>query len=270
MKLSNILKVTVQFVSDHSNAILSGISIAGTIAAVIFAAKDTPKCMEILEELEAEGASNREKAGAVVKTMGRTGVAAGVSIAATIANGSLNGKKIDSLLMKYQLASSGKDLYKTITREVVGDELADKIDEKVALSYKPKYDDDGNYVQKVYNTGKGEDLFYLKLGDWAPGVLFRSNIDYIKNLGVDFRDRIINGDETLLLNEVLLELKLPKSQISSESRLGWHPDRFSQYRRGPFFKFHAAMDDNDKPYTVVEFECEPMSISKPNSVRYHS
>ena len=267
LPITRIAKLTVKnavnFFSEHSNVILTGLSVAGTVASVIFAVTDTPKCMRVLEELEAEGASNRKKAGAVVKTMSRTGIAAGVSITASILNGKINGEKIDSLLMKYQMATTAKELYKDKTREIAGDEVADKINQAVATSHKPEYDSNGDYIHKIVNTGHGEDLMYL---DWGAGCWLRCSADYFKNQGIEYKDRIINGDECLFVNEVLSDFKLPTPK--SNAKMGWHPDRFGQYRRDNFFEFSSALDEFDRPYTVVTFACDPVPIGKPNSTRY--
>ena len=260
MKLPKIIRTTVNFVSDHSNAILTGISVVSTISAVYFAIKDAPRCKEMLEELEAEGATNKQKAKAVVKTMARTGVATVISVATTIANGRLNGKKIDSLLMKYQMASSAKELYQMTTREIAGDEIADKIDEKVA-----RHSID-NPNMSFHETGDGTDRIKF---DFGFGIMAYSDIAHIKSLGVDFKDRIINGDEVLLVSEVLQEMNLPSRWYDvAEHKLGWHPDWFGQYRTENFFDFHAALDDDDKAYTIVKFAVEPKQLGRVNSPRY--
>ena len=194
--------------------------------------------------------------------MMRVAVFTAISISAQIINGTLNAKTIDSLLLKYQVATTAKELYQDKTKEIAGEEVAAKIDEAVAEAYKPPKD------QTYKHTNHGDDPFILEiLGMMIP---FTSDVNYLKNIGVNTKDMILNENENVTVNELACDIGIGSVLKNDDGIVyGWHPDRFDKYRRDEFFQFFAMMDENDRPYTIVKCTCDPMPLYKPNSPRYH-
>ena len=270
MKLSipKFLIKPLQFCNRHSNEILTGISILSAWGGVYCALKEGPKCKKVLDELNAEGASNLKKTGAVIKNMRCTGVLLMINNTATIVNAVRNGNKIESLLTAYQSLTLASDLRKAKEVEILGEEKAKEIDAACIPAIPESTSKYGSFSNKVYETGHGEALFYL---NWGTGIWFRNDPAWVKNAGVDAKDRILNNDETVLLSEFISDLGVRLYRQSGDplTGYGWHPDFYDKYRQEQFLEFEPALDDCGRAFTVVNFVCNPVQISKPNAVRYH-
>lgn len=246
------LKV-VKWLASHSEIILTGVSIGGTVAAVYFALKDGPKCNKILEELNEEEASNVEKAKAVGKTMYRTGIAAAVSIGASLLNHKFTMSKIHTLADGYLVMQHFNKEREEAEERVLGPDKKKDIDSAVAGKHLRHDSIEGS---KVIATGHGNGLFY----DAWSGRYFLSDVNYIKKV-VNDKNYQLRNDMFISLNEFYNELGLPR--IDAGNEMGWNID-YGQID----VIYTAELDECDQPYTYISFAVNSMPCYKYGSGRY--
>ena len=259
MKLRTAWLAGKAFFGDHSETILAGVSIAGTVAAVFFALKDGPKCARILDEMsEDEEVTNIEKAGAIGKTMWRTGMALAVSVGATLLNRKLTLGKIAGLTETCLVLRDLNKEREEHTERVVGKEKADEIRQSMAKEQYDKLRDD-----EIIETGHGNKLFY---DEWSR-TWFRSDANFLQKKGLEAINLIKNCDDTLMVNEFYISIGLPS--VRGQRMMGWHPEHFTCHSDEMFLYFTGGWDDNKgEPYAIMKFLDDPTPIKHPNSTRY--
>lgn len=249
MKLPKFVKSIADVAVKHENGILTAVTIAGTLAAVYFAIKDTPKCIEVLDELNSkdEEVTNLDKAKAVLPIMGRTMMATAVAVGGALCNFKSTSKQIKELTGALETVSSGYSVLKSIQEEYrkeVGEEKAKEIEEKVvknSIVY-----DKTNDASRIITTGHGQDLFY----DAWSGRYFLSDINYVKKVVNDLNYQLMN-EMHITANEFYANLGLPG--IDAGKTLGWYVD-YGQID----VQYFVEMDECDKPYTTMVFRNEPI------------
>lgn len=221
-----------KFFTEHDNAILAGISIVGTVGAVIAAWHARPKCERILEEMNTKGASNWEKTKALAPTLATVVFPAAVSIIATGVNAKRNDSKIAKLtsaaasaITLGQTVRSAHDSYEKATREVVGEEKEKEIRAKQAVKMaesKPVILDD------VYDTGTGQFIFREPF----TGVTVRASKAFILNSVLESRadvSKVLEGSgkrRKRSFRDIIMKWNVPYEKIPDSSDLyHWDPDR---------------------------------------------
>lgn len=152
MKIRSMISVASKFVKSHDRTILTGISIAGTVSAVIFAWRARPKCEAVLKELE--GADNLTKAKRLAPILAPTIVATGVAIGADIAVFKAAGEQIGAITNAYTALQAGNDIRKIAEKEVVGEEKVEAINKVQAKKIVEKIPD-----EEIERTGHGDVIF---------------------------------------------------------------------------------------------------------------
>ena len=246
MKLGGLFKTIGTALAKHEGTILTVGSIGGTLAAVYFAAKDSPKLIAKLDELRERDASNLEKVKEVAPIVARTAIATGVAIGCSIANHKYASNAIQMLTNAYQMKAIAEGEYKKKTAEIAGEETSRKIDEAVSLGHATKSYSSGA-IDHVLDTGHGSNLFY---DDWS-GTWFYSDINFIKKCVNDLNYQLMN-DMSVSLNEFYGYLDLPNACGKHAERSGWNIDD-GQIR----IEYYAQLDDCDQAYTVLSFRNEP-------------
>ncbi len=253
MKLPKFVKSIADVAVKHENGILTAVTIAGTLAAVYFAIKDTPKCIEVLDELNSkdEEVTNLDKAKAVLPIMGRTMMATAVAVGGALCNFKSTSKQIKELTGALETVSSGYSVLKSIREEYrkeVGEEKAQEL-EKKAVQQVTAYgvpSDDTQFIR----TGHGNDRFHLKWNDrW-----FYSDINYIKKV-VNKKNTELFDQLSVSLNELYADWGLPTD--GGGSILGWN---LGDGRIDP--DYYCLMDECDRPYTEIVFRNEPKALRK--------
>lgn len=254
------LKTAAQVFGAHSETILTCISIGSTLAAVYFALKDGPKCAKILAEMEETGASTGEKVSAVASTMWRVGLAVAVSTGASLWNRKLSLGKIAGLTESCYILSNLAKEYEEKEAEIVGPEVQKKIRESIA---KDRHRDIS--IQRVVETGHGTQLIQ---DEWSK-CWFRSNTAFLQRIGLQYINRIRNGDEAMTVNEFYQDVGLPTMESGRTS--GWHPENFNIRGDEFFLSFDGGYDeDTGESYAIMRF-CEiPRPLPHPNSARYYA
>lgn len=162
-----------KFIKHHDSGILTVVTMGATAAAVYFALKDGPKCEKILQQKREEGASNMEKAKAVLPVAGRTMMAVAVAWGSAFLNHKRSADKIIALTEALSLARSMQEDRKKAERETVGEEKAAEIDEKITYN---KVTEKPVIMSEVESTGHGNFIFREPM----TGKTFRSSKDYIE------------------------------------------------------------------------------------------
>lgn len=245
MKLGILKAITGAF-AKHEGVILTVGAIGGTLAAVYFAAKDSPKLIAKLDELNERGATNFEKVKEVAPIVARTAIATGVSVGCTLAKDKYTSNIIQTLTNACQIKAIAEGEYKKKTAEIAGEETARKIDEAVSLGHATKSYSSGA-IDHVLDTGHGSNLFY---DDWS-GTWFYSDINFIKKCVNDLNYQLMH-DMSVSLNEFYGYLDLPNAGGKHAERSGWHVDD-GQIE----VEYYAQLDDCDQAYTVLSFRNEP-------------
>jgi len=122
---------------------LTAISVVGSIAAVIMAANETPKAVEILDdkrlEIDPTGETDisvKEKAIICAKSYWKTEVLIGVSITASIASCVIGHKNYRALMASTAVLSTAYAKHKDKVKKFIGEEKAKLIDQQVKESMK--------------------------------------------------------------------------------------------------------------------------------------
>jgi hypothetical protein len=232
----------------HSPEILTGIGIAGMIAATITAVRTTPKALRMIDEREIKD-GKRLNTKEIVQTTWKCYVPAAVtgalSVACLIGASSVNAKRNAALATAYTISETALKEYREKAVEVVGPKKEQAIRDAVAKEQLVK-----NPIGKneVVCTGKGEVLCY----DPLSGRYFKSSADQLKkaenNLNRQMRDEL-----HITLNEFYYEIGL--SDIDVGSNLGWDIDK------GYIdLDFSSQLDENGTPCLVVGHHRPPVYI----------
>lgn len=242
MKFKLVNKLT-QVLGKHEVGIRTGIIVVSTLSAVYFAIKDTPKIMNTLDELNAEGADNFTKFKKVAPLAGRTAMATAVSVGVTLASGKRAGDVISSLSSACSLAITAKDeLEKSVERNVDPEKVA-AIKQDIAKNHVVY--DTVNDIQSIQPTGHGTDVFY---DSWS-GRYFYSDINYIRKAVNDLNYQLMN-ELWISLNEYYAYIGLPTIRAGEE--LGWNMD----YGQIDLIT-EAELDDCERAYTIIGFKNSP-------------
>ena len=254
MKKLKVLTKLMEFASKHEVGIRAGAIIGSTLAAVYFAAKDSPRLMKKLDELNVEGVTNLEKAKAIAPIIAPTVVATGVSVGLTLSSA----KKVSDLVTTVSTISSAYSMTKTAheefiekAKEVVGEEKVQEIKRAVADDKYPEKQPGGNYVPKIIDTGHGNDLFYVEFTkDWIL-----SDAAYIRNEFLNIKNTVISGYDMVSWNEAAYALGIPARR--NLDYFFWTDEMLRNLNDRELVKFGCGIRDDNKVYTILELEVEP-------------
>ena len=171
MAIKNMLGKVAKFVKNHDTAILTGVSIAGTIVAVVTTWNARPKCEQVLEELNAKGASNMEKAKALGPILAAPAIATTVAVVCELAHEKTAGKRIAGLMDTVSTLTTASDIRKAMEETVVGPEKAEEIEKAVAKEVV-----ECTPVTEIKKTGHGDKIFYVS----KTGTKFRASVDFVE------------------------------------------------------------------------------------------
>jgi hypothetical protein len=171
MAIKNMLGKVMKLVKDHDTTILTGLTIAGTIVAVVTAWNARPKCERILDELNAKGATNGEKAKALAPVVAPTVIATAVSVGCALAHEKTTGDRISGLINTASTLATASDIRKAAEQNVVGPEKAEEIDKAVAKEVV-----ESTPATEIKKTNHGDKIFYER----NTGSKFRASKDFVE------------------------------------------------------------------------------------------
>ena len=131
MDIKSLAGKGIKFLAKHDRAILTGINIASTLAAVAFTWNARPRCEELLDELNEQGATKKEKAIALAKELALPVAAVTVSVGSSLLGLKKGTEKIAAAVNAASTYKMVDDLRKEINKEELGTEKAADIEKKV-------------------------------------------------------------------------------------------------------------------------------------------
>lgn len=247
MKLK-LVNAMYRLFKEHEVGIRTGAIVVTTIYAVYRAAKDSPRIMQRLEELDVEGATNLEKAKEIIPMAAPSALATAASVGLTLSSGKKAADTISSLSSAYTLMATAKSEFEEHAEKIVGKDKVQEINRSIADS---KYPDSESSVRRIIDTGHGNDLFYFKFSDdW-----FQSDVNYIRNMALNTKNRVLGG-YMVHWNEFAKDLGLPAKK--SNQHLAWTDEQLMRkLGDDELVTFDAGIDENNKVYTIVELCVEP-------------
>lgn len=256
MNIKPICKAVVDGAKKHSPEILTAVGVAGMIAAIIEAVRETPRAVEKIKadsRVAHDGNPDAYTKKEAVKSAWRYYVPAVVltvtSSACIFGGASINLKRNAALMAAYTMSDTALKQYKEQVRETLGNNA-----EKKVLDAAAKKEIEAIPVSKscVIDTGKGTTLCY----DKVFGRYFHSDIVAIKKAMVEVNREIVTHNYAAL-NDFYDLLGLPPVDMGDE--LGWNLDD------GPIeINFSAQIAENGQPCIVMEYN----ELPKPKFYHY--
>lgn len=244
MTLKTIIKATWK---HHGTKILTGLTIAGTLGAVIFTWRARPKCEEVLDELNENGADNMEKAKAVAPIIAPAAVATAVAVGSAILNHKVNSEKLAAAASTLSIIKSMHDEYEKATRNEVGEETEDKIRNAAIDGFASTKPID---LTKAVDTGRGSVIFKEAL----TGKVFRASKAYVEEAQARLNNQLaqakIDGDDEfeITLNDFLQEFHLDVCEFGEMFSWKWTKNEFIQVTFGEMFEY-----DGTEPGYLLKF-----------------
>jgi hypothetical protein len=230
----------------HSPEILTGLGIAGMVAAGILAVRATPKALILLEERKNGENADALKPVETVKTVWRcylpSVLTAGAAAACLIGASSVNLRRNAALSAAFTLSESTLRAYQKRVIETVGEKKERTVRDAAA---KEKIEAAPIGGREVFITKKGDTLCF----DPVSGRYFKSDIDLLKRVENELNRRM--RDELYIsLNEFYGEIGLSGIKLGED--LGWKIDwgYIDLY-------FSAQLADDGTPCLVLNYSLAP-------------
>lgn len=248
--MAELFKGVKMAVSKHSPEILTGLGIAGMITTTVLAVRATPKALELIKDKKEElDIDQTEKLPAVetVRTTWKCYIPAAVtgvtSIACLIGASSVNTRRNAALTAAYNLSATALSEYKEKVIETVGEKKEQLVRDKVAEERLKK---EPVNQSAIVVSGKGNTRCF----DTITKQRFTSDIETIRSIVNDLNERMINGEDSISLNEFYYELGIDGTSIGDE--LGWN------ISRGKIkVDFNAQLDTDGIPCIVIDYVNPP-------------
>lgn len=243
--IANLAKSVRRSLKKHSPEILTGIGIAGMIAATITAVKATPKALQLIDAQEIKD-GERLSALEVVKTTWKCYIPAAVtgslSVACLIGASSVNMRRNAALATAYTISETALKEYKEKAIEVVGAKKEQAIRDAV----------DKDHIEK--NPVSSKEVIVTNLGetlclDVLSGRYFKSDIEKLRRAANELNRRML--DEMFIsLNDFYYEIGLDNIALGED--LGWNVDKgFID------LSFSSQLAENGIPCLVIRYEIAP-------------
>lgn len=175
MNVRGLISKGVKWYFKHDREILKGVSMAASVASMVFAWNARAKCEEVLIEKEAEGASNLEKAKAIAPVIAPMVIAQGISIGTSVAEYRSTGKKLAGLVNMVSSYKTISDIKNEIEKQHLTDDKIKAIENDVIkkrLETVPE--------EEIEKTGHGDTIF---IEPEYMGKVWRSSKDFVE-LGI--------------------------------------------------------------------------------------
>ena len=203
----SMLSAVRVFAKSNSSSILTGFAITGVITTGIFAGKASIKAEKVLEEMENEDLSRKEKLKTVAPIFMPTIISGLATIMCICATHSIDMQRQMALVSAYSMSEHAMKSME----EKLGDKKVQKIKESI-------FEDD---VKKnppnpktIKDTGKGK----TKFRDSIFGGDIYSDIEYIKSVFNKYNDILNQGGE-FYINDLRWDLGF--DQIDMGSIMGY-------------------------------------------------
>lgn len=215
MGVKSLFGKGAKFLAKHDRAILTGMSIASSLTAIVLTWNARPKCERVLEELNAAGASNAEKAKRLFPILAAPAALEAASIITAIVAHRKSSKLIAAGVNAVSSYMTIEDIRKEAIKQTVGEEKAKEIEQKVAKEYTESLPS-----RKIVNTGHGDTLI---TDDTYSGITWRGSKDFW-DLGISEKNKILwtafDPYGTLRNDEVGVSIRdILKTQVKDVARV---------------------------------------------------
>lgn len=235
--------------ADNSPAILTTISVVGTLATAYLTGKATLKAAEILQdqwtEEDAEGKSRplelKEKAGLVWKEFVPAAGVAVVTIACMVAANRIGARRVAALATAYTIAEKAALQYRDKVVETIGKKKEENVRTAMAQD---EIDRHPISRETVFIEGGGGDLFR---DSWS-GRYFNSTKMAIEKAAVEI-NRQLNNDYAATLSDFYDLVGLDRTDESD--MIGWNSDCHLE------LEFNWGSTADDRPCGVMRFRTVP-------------
>lgn len=211
MKVEILEPKALQFVKNHKVFFTTAIELGGFVGSAILLCRETTKAEKIIKEMEEENeVTTNEKVKIYCFTMW-PGIllASGTCGLITYANVNM-GNTIKNLGALALLSKTSLDDYKQAALNKVGDKKEKQISDEAIRIHEKR--NEFNYTDSdVIDLGNGPTLFKEPI----TGMLFRSNIQFVKSKAVEFAD-YTNGKNGSRLSDYLDLLGLPIGEAANK------------------------------------------------------
>lgn len=196
MKMPNFIKTAYSSIRKNAPGWLTGISVASTGAAVIFAILDTRKFEEKKKELK-ENATRGDKVKLVASSYYRTIIFSGLSVTTAIESHMQHTKRQNALMAAYTLTTNEFLEYRNKVKEVIGESKEKKVISEINKD-------------RIEEAGKKEIITIpddKKVACYEPisKQIFYANIEEVKR-AINNLNAQINTQDFVSVNEYLYEL----------------------------------------------------------------
>lgn len=257
MDIYKIVRSGYKKVSPHLPKILTGIGIVLGGAAVISAAKETPRYLELEKERKESGDDSvKAKCKVVAKSYWKTATLYAISSASLIGSNYVSARRQAALSAVCATATEALRSYKGYVAKELGEQKFSELQDKVAQ----------DIIDKTPETTKSsmeicpEDGLYPCYDEWS-GRYFWSNEDRIRKVCAEISAEML-VENWVSLNEYYSKPEIGLSSTDAGEALGWNVanDAFVDHNIEPTFS-SGSMPDG-KPCKVVNFLTPPTTNYK--------
>jgi len=204
---------------EHTPEILTGLGIAGMIAATVTAVKATPKALQLIDEKEIKDnhrLTKKEVIAVTWKCYVPSAVTGVCSIACIVGASSINLRRNAALAAAYAISVQDLTDYKKKTLEVVGNKKEQEIRDSIA---KEHFETEHALTMPMIHTGKGEVPCY----DYLTKRKFDSDMETLRKAENNLNKKL-REEDYITLNEFFEEIGLDDTDASIGETLGWRID----------------------------------------------
>ena len=231
--------------APHVPDILTATACIGVGATAVMCGKNTLAAHDILKAYDEENpdATTKDRVRKAAPAYIPTIILATATIACIIGARTTSAKQTAALASAYTIATEAAARYRDKVIEVVGEEKAKEVDEKIAdeqLKAHPLSE------QQPIIVGTGKVLCF----DTLSSRYFMSDMETLRKVQNDM-NRIILDDMFASLNDFYYRIGLDPMNLGEE--LGWTIDSLID------LKFTSRLSDDGQPCLVVNYESVPRS-----------
>lgn len=232
-------------VTPHVPDILTATACIGVGATAVMCGKNTLTAHDILKAYDEENpdATTKDRVLKAAPAYIPTIILATATIACIIGARTTSAKQTAALASAYTIATEAAARYRDKVIEVVGEEKAKEVDEKIADEQLKAHPLSG---QQPIVVGTGKVLCF----DTLSSRYFMSDMETLRKVQNDM-NRIILDDMYASLNDFYYRIGLDPMNLGEE--LGWTIDSLID------LKFTSRLSEDGKPCLVVNYESVPRS-----------
>lgn len=244
MKLKEIGKKVLNWGTDNSPEILTGLTCGGVIGTAVMSGQASMKARDVIFKEEActlKELTFKEKFKLTWKLYIPTTLMGLATMGCAIGSNRISSNRVAAISGLYAIAEKGLTEYQNKVIETIGEKKERAIKDEIA---KDRIAADPVSNKEVILTGNGDFLCY----DVMSGRYFRSTIDKIKKVQNDMNHELLT-ELWISLNDVYYELGLKGTKMGEY--YGWTPD--DQI----YFSFSTQLADGGEPCLVMDYTAKP-------------